>query len=433
MTVRDAAPEDGVEAEGVREDAIAVVGMSCRFPGADGPAAFWKNLREGVESITFFSDEELLAAGFPAALLADPSFVPAYGALADPCAFDAGFFGITQREAQVIDPQQRVFLECAWSALEDAGCDPARFPGAIGMYAGCGFSAYISTVLADPEVCAAVPYRLIIQGNDKDFLTTRASYKLGLRGPSVSVQTACSTSLVAIHLACQSLLNRECDLALAGGASLGPRQVSGYLYEEGGIVSPDGHCRAFDARAAGTVGGAGAGVVALKRLADALRDGDLIHAVVRGSAINNDGAEKVGFTAPSVEGQAAVVAEALALAGLEPSDVSYVEAHGTGTPLGDPVEAAALREVFRGVPAGSCALGAVKTNVGHLDTAAGVAGFIKTVLALEHGELPPTLHFQSPHPESGLEGSPFFVNAVLREWKANGTPRRAGVSSLGIG
>ncbi|HEX8695275.1 MAG TPA: beta-ketoacyl synthase N-terminal-like domain-containing protein, partial [Longimicrobium sp.] len=421
-----------MEPEGHEAD-IAVVGMSCRFPGAGDPAAFWANLRGGVESISFFSDEELRAAGYPESMLRDPSFVPAYGIVADPCAFDAAFFGITPREAQVIDPQHRVFLECAWSALEDAGYDSARFPGAIGLYAGCGFSTYMARVMADPEVAASVPHRLVIQGNDKDFLTTRTSYKLGLRGPSVAVQTACSTSLVAIHLACQSLLNRECDLALAGGASLSPYQAGGYLYQEGGIVSPDGHCRAFDAEAAGTVGGSGAGVVVLKRVADALRDGDTIHAVVRGSAINNDGAGKMGFTAPSVEGQAAVVAEALALAGLDPSDVSYIEAHGTGTPLGDPVEASALKEVFRGVPEGAVALGAVKTNIGHLDTAAGVAGFIKTVLALEHGEMPPTLHFRSPHPEAGLEGSPFFVNASLREWKRNGAPRRAGVSSLGIG
>ncbi|HET7229719.1 MAG TPA: type I polyketide synthase [Longimicrobium sp.] len=413
--------------------ALAVVGMSCRFPGANDPAAFWRNLREGVESVSFFSEQELLAAGVPPAVLRDPSFVPAHGAVADPCAFDAAFFGISKREAEVIDPQHRVFMECAWSALEHAGCDPARFPGLIGVYGGCGFSSYIGTVLADPEVAQSVPYRLVIQGNDKDFLTTRVSYKLGLRGPSVSVQTACSTSLVAIHMACQSLLSRECDLALAGGATLGPYQVSGYHYQEGGIMSPDGHCRAFDAGAAGTVSGSGAGVVALKRLEDALRDGDTIHAVVRGSAINNDGAGKVGFTAPSVEGQAAVVAEAIAIAGLEPCDVGYVEAHGTGTPLGDPVEASALREVFKGCPAESVALGAVKTNLGHLDTAAGVAGFIKAVLSLEHGELPPTLHFTAPHPEAGLEGSPFFVNARLRSWARNGTPRRAGVSSLGIG
>ncbi|HEV7589821.1 MAG TPA: amino acid adenylation domain-containing protein, partial [Longimicrobium sp.] len=417
------------------EGEIAVVGMSCRFPGARDTAEFWSNLRDGVESIAFFSDDELREAGTPAPLLGDPSFVGAHGALADAYAFDAPFFGVSQREAQVMDPQHRVLLECAWSALEDAGVDPARCAGSIGVYAGCGFSPHLSLVLADPELAGVVPHELAVHANDKDFLATRISYKLGLRGPSLSVQTACSTSLVAIHVACQSLLNRECDLALAGGVTICTDQVNGYVFQEGGIRSPDGHCRAFDANAAGTVAGSGAGIVALKRMVDALRDGDAIHAVVKGSAINNDGAEKVGFTAPSVQGQMRAIAEALALAGVEPSDVSYVETHGTGTPLGDPIEIAALKEVF-GPAAGRtepCALGAVKTNFGHLDTAAGVAGFIKTVLALKHRMLPPTLHFQSPNPETGLEGSPFAVNAALRPWTRNGTPRRAGVSSFGIG
>ncbi|HEX8394332.1 MAG TPA: type I polyketide synthase, partial [Longimicrobium sp.] len=418
-----------------RQDEIAVVGMSCRFPGARDPAEYWRNLCEGVEAIRFFSNDELLAEGTSPELLRHPSFVPAHGALGDLFEFDAPFFGVSQREAQVLDPQHRVFLQCAWSALEDAGVDPARFGGSIGVYGGSGFSPHLSHVMQDEELAAQVPWELVVFSNDKDFLTTRVSYKLGLRGPSVAVQTACSTSLVAIHLACQSLLNRECDLALAGGATIWPRLAAGYVYHEGGINSPDGRVRTFDARGAGMVVGSGAGVVTLKRMVDALRDGDSIHAVVKGSAINNDGAGKIGFTAPSVQGQARAVAEAVALAGLEPRDIGYVEAHGTATPLGDPIEVAALKEVFGGSAARhSVALGAVKPNVGHLDTAAGVAGFIKTVLAVKHGLVPPTLHFETPNPETGLDDSPFFVNAALRPWAgSDGAPRRGGVSSFGIG
>jgi amino acid adenylation domain-containing protein len=413
---------------------IAVVGMSGRFPGARSVAEFWSNLAGGVESISFFTPGELLAEGLAPEVVADPCFVPAHGAMAGAYAFDASFFGVTPAEARAMDPQQRVFLECAWSALEDAGCDPARFPGPIGVYAGSGASGYLSRVLDDAETVETVGVKVALFGNEKDYLTTRASYKLGLRGPSVAVQTACSTSLVAIHVACQALLGRECDLALAGGVGISGGQVAGYTWQEGGILAPDGHCRAFDARAGGTVGGSGAGVVALKRMADALRDGDSIYAVVKGSAINNDGTAKVGFTAPSVEGQAAAISEALAAAGVDPSTVGYVEAHGTGTALGDPIEIAALTEVFGAEPRHApCALGAVKTNIGHLDAASGVAGFIKTVLALKHRTLPPTLHFTSPNPETGLEGSPFVVNTELREWAGNGTPRRAGVSSFGMG
>ena len=414
---------------------IAVIGMSCRLPGARTPAEYWSNLCQGVESISFFSEEELLAAGISPELLRDPSYVRAYGAMPDAFAFDAPFFGVNPAEAEVMDPQQRVFLEIAWSALEDAGCDPARFPGTVGVYAGSGGTGYQWRVMEHPEVVSAVGEEMVRFANGKDFLTTRVSYKLGLRGPSVVVQTACSTSLVAIHMACQSLLNRECDLALAGGVTVSPDQVRGYRHQEGGIVSQDGRCRAFDARAGGTVSGSGAGVVVLKRMMDALRDGDTIHAVVKGSATNNDGSDKIGFTAPSVKGQAQAIAEALAVAGVEPSTVSYVEAHGTGTALGDPIEVAALTEVFRADTdrRGFCALGAAKTNIGHVDSAAGVAGFIKAVLALSHRTLPPTLHFETANPETGLEDSPFFVNTALRPWERNGTPRRAGVSSFGMG
>jgi amino acid adenylation domain-containing protein len=431
MTMTPASEESRMQD---RENEIAVVGMACRFPGARTPAEYWRNLCAGVESVRHFSEDELRAAGVDEATLRDPAYVRAYGALDDAYAFDAPFFGVNGREAQVMDPQQRVFLECAWSALEDAGCDPSRFAGAIGVFAGSGSNHHLQRVLAHPDLVEAVGGEVAHFANARDFLTTRTSYKLGLRGPSLAVQTACSTSLVAVHLACQSLLNRECDLALGGGATISPDQEAGYAYQEGGILAPDGHCRAFDAKAAGTVGGSGAGVVVLKRMVDALRDGDTVHAVIRGSAINNDGAGKIGFTAPSVTGQAAAIAEALAVADVDPATVSYVEAHGTGTQLGDPIEIAALTEVFAAATERKafCAIGAAKTNLGHLDTAAGVAGLIKAVLALKHRTLPPTLHFERANPETGLDDSPFFVNAVLRPWESDG-PRRAGVSSFGMG
>jgi amino acid adenylation domain-containing protein len=420
-----------------RENDVAVVGMACRLPGARDAAELWRNLCAGVESISFFSEDELREAGVSPDALRDPAFVPAYGALPEAWCFDAPFFGVSRREAQAMDPQHRVLLECAWSALEDAGVDPARFPGAVAVFAGSATSSpHLRRVLADEALVADVGREVALFANARDFLTTRISYKLGLRGPSVVVQTACSTSLVAIHLACQSLLNHECDLALAGGATVSPEQVSGYRHQEGGILSPDGHCRAFDARAGGTISASGAGIVALKRFADAVRDGDPIRAVVKGSAINNDGAGKVGFTAPSVKGQAQAIAEALEVAGVDPAEVSYVETHGTGTALGDPVEIAALSQVFRTATdqKGFCALGALKASIGHTDSAAGVAGFIKTVLALEHRTIPPTLHFTSPNPETGLEDSPFFVNTALRRWETDdGVPRRAGVSSFGMG
>ena len=414
---------------------IAVVGMSCRFPGARNTDEYWRNLCGAVESISFFSKEALLEAGVSPELVHDPSYVPAHGSLPEAYAFDAAFFAVSPREAQIMDPQHRVFLECAWSALEDAACDPQRYPGAIGVFAGSGSTSYWMRILANSDLVSAVGPEAVHIGNAKDYLTTRASYKLALKGPSVTIQTACSTSLVAIHVACQSLLNRECDIALAGGVTISADQVLGYRHQEGGIRSSDGHCRAFDAHATGTVGASGAGVVALKRLDEAIRDRDTIYAVVKGSAINNDGADKIGFSAPSIAGQARAIAEALAVADVDPSSIGYVETHGTGTPLGDPIEIAALIEAFRGSTdrKAFCALGAVKTNVGHLDTAAGVAGFIKAVLSLKHRLIPPTLHFENPNPELGLEDSPFYVNAALQNWHRNGTPLRCGVSSFGIG
>jgi amino acid adenylation domain-containing protein len=413
---------------------IAVIGLTGRFPGADEVDQFWRNLCNGIEGISFFTDQELEAAGISPAEARDPSYVRANGTLRDVELFDASFFGFYPREAEILDPQQRIFLECAWSALENAGYDPATYSGLIGVYAGTGFNTYLHTnLLANRTIRESIqPYQLSIN-NDKDYLPTRVCYKLNLRGPGVNVQTACSTSLVAIHLACQSLLNYQCDMALAGGVSLYLRK--GYRHQEGGILSPDGHCRAFDASAQGTVPGSGVGIVVLKRLTDALADGDCIYAVIKGSAINNDGALKVGFTAPGVEGQAEVIAMAQAMAGVSPETISYVEAHGTGTILGDPIEIAALTQAFSlGTQEKNfCAIGSAKTSVGHLDAAAGVTGFIKTVLALKHGLLPPTLHFERPNPKIDFANSPFYVNASLTKWESSGGPRRAGVSSFGIG
>jgi len=412
---------------------IAVIGMAGRFPGAADLGELWDNLARGVESIARFSAAELRAAGVAPALLADPRHVAAAGVLDGADLFDAPLFQTTPREAELLDPQQRVFLECAWAALEDAGYDPARYGQGTGIFAGASLSSYLlANLLPAGEAEAAGAAAML--GNDKDFLTTRVSYKLGLTGPSLDVQSACSTSLVAVVLACQSLLNYQCDLALAGGVAVREPQRAGYLYQEGGILSPDGRCRPFDAAARGTVPGNGVGIAVLKRLEDALADGDAIRAVVRGAALNNDGAAKAGFTAPSVAGQAEVVAMALAIAGVAPEEVSFVEAHGTATPLGDPIELRALARAFRGAPRQACALGSIKGNLGHLDAAAGVAGFLKAVLALEHRAIPPTLHFERPNPELDLDASPFYVNAELVPWESrDGRPRRAGVSSFGIG
>ena len=407
--------------------AVAVVGLAGRWPGARDARELWENLRRGAEPISRLSPEEVRAAG---GRPDDPRWVSAAGVLDGADRFDAAFFHITPREAERLDPQHRLFLECAWEALEDAGCDPGRFPGAIGVFGGSSLNTYLLQNLmpagdspADPQVAIA---------SDKDFLTTRVSYKLNLTGPSLDVQTACSTSLVAVVLAVQSLLSYQCDLALAGGVSAREPQRAGYLYQEQGILSPDGHCRPFDAAARGTVPGNGVGIVALRRLEDALADGDPIRAVILGSALNNDGSGKVGYTAPGVSGQAEVVATALAVAGVDPGEIGFLEAHGTATPIGDPIEVQALHRVFGGLPRGSCRLGSVKSNFGHLDAAAGVTGLIKAVLALEHREIPPTLHFERPNPEIDWDAGPFRVNARLEPWESAG-PRRAGVSSFGIG
>src|SRR5215218_3229576 len=363
--------ETEVEHGQARDFDVAVVGMAGRFPGADDLEAFWSNLREGVESITHFSVDELRAAGVAEGELADPAYVRSIGRLRDVQSFDAGFFGYSPREAEMLEPGHRLFLECAWEAMEDAGQVPGA-GGRVGVYAGAGASGYTERhVMGNPELLASVGAFQAYLASGKDFLATRASYKLDLRGPSLNVQTACSTALVAVHLAVQSLLSGECDLALAGGATVLVPQDTGYPYAPGSISSPDGHCRAFDARSAGTLSGSGVGVVVLKRLADALRDGDPVRAVVRGSAVNNDGAAKVAYTAPGVEGQAAVIGEALSAADVEADTVTYVETHGSGTDLGDTIEIAALTRAYRAhtARAGFCAVGAVKSNVGHLDTA----------------------------------------------------------------
>ncbi|MEV0493746.1 SDR family NAD(P)-dependent oxidoreductase [Streptomyces atratus] len=425
------------ERDGDRDlDRIAVIGMAGRFPGSPDIETFWSNLEQGREGITTFSDSELIAGGVDPALLERDDYVRAKGFLEDADLFDEGFFGYSPREAEIMDPQHRVFLECAWQALESAGVDPHRFDGRIGVFAGAGFNSYLLFNLMNnqPVLDSAGMYQILLSG-DKDFLATRTSYKLDLKGPSVTVQTACSTSLTAVHMASQSLLNGECDIAVAGGVSVSAPLRSGYVYEPGGILSPDGRCRAFDAQASGTVAGNGVGVVVLRRLADARHGGDIVDAVILATAVNNDGSLKAGYTAPSVDGQAEVIAEALALADVDPATVGYVETHGTGTPLGDPIEIAALTRAFRDGTddQGYCAIGSVKSNVGHLDAAAGVTGLIKAALALERQAIPPTLHCDRPSPDLALDTSPFYVNTGLRPWPRTDEPRRAGVSSFGIG
>ncbi len=426
---------------GPGDSSIAVIAMAGRFPGAPDVETFWQNLCGGVESIRFFSDEELRQAGVSEDLLRRPEYVKACAILDDVDRFDTRCFDYSPREAELIDPQQRLFLECAWEALERAGHDPRRYCGSIGVYAGVSMNTYVFNLLSRPDLLASVGGIERLLSAEKDFVATRVSYKLDLRGPSVDVQTACSTSLVAVHEACRSLLDQQCDMALAGGASVTVPVNSGYLYEEQGIRSPDGHCRPFAAEAQGTVSGNGVGVVVLKRLAEAVADGDPIEAVIRGTAINNDGSQKVGFTAPSVEGQAEVIALAQACAGVEPETVGYVEAHGTGTALGDPIEVAALERAFgeRTAKRGFCALGSLKSNMGHLNAAAGVAGLIKTALALKHRRIPPSLHFERANPEIDFDRGPFFVNTECRRWRGEisdgggAVPRRAGVSSFGMG
>lgn len=423
---RDAAPAD----------AIAIIGLAGRFPDAQTIERFWQNLCEGKESVTVFTDEQLERAGVERGQLRDPSYVRSGVVLEGVELFDAGFFGFTPREAELTDPQHRIFLECAWEALEDAGYDQERLKGRVGVFAGSGLNAYfLHVVTSNPGLVRSWSDLQKMMVIDKDYLATRVSYKLNLKGPSITIQTACSTSLVAVHLACQSLLNGECDMALAGGVSIRVPQIAGYRYEEGSIVSPDGHCRAFDAGARGMVLGSGAGIVVLKRLDEALADRDNVRAVIRGSAVNNDGSDKIGYTAPSAEAQAAVIAEALALAGVGAEQITYVETHGTGTQLGDPIEIAGLTKAFRKSTrkSGYCSIASLKANIGHLDAAAGVAGLMKATLALENRTLPPSINFSTPNPNIDFSNSPFFVQQTLAKWEPEGGRRFAGVSSFGIG
>ncbi|HEX7334405.1 MAG TPA: SDR family oxidoreductase [Pyrinomonadaceae bacterium] len=432
--------EELVEAEAPLDDhtasEVAVIGFAGRFPGARNTDEFWQNLHDGVESISFFSPEELQSSGVGPDQYGEPEYVPAKAILEDVELFDANFFDYSPREAEMLDPQLRVMLECAVEAFEHAGYDPERCEGRVGVYAGVSAGSYLDVNLSShAELIERVgPYQVDI-GNHGEFVPSTISFKLNLKGPSINIQTACSTSLVAVHVACQSLLNGECDMALAGGGSVTFPHKEGYFYQEEGILSPDGHCRAFDADARGTVGGEGAALVVLKRLVDALADGDTIHAVIKGSAVNNDGSVKIGYTAPSVNGQAEVIGDALAMAGIGAESISYVETHGTGTALGDPVEIAALTQAFQAATQrkGFCAIGSLKSNIGHLDAAAGVASLIKTILALKNKQLPPSLHYQRPNPKIDFAASGFFVNDKLAEWKRGEVPRRAGVSSFGIG
>lgn len=430
---RDMADND---AEFEESSDIAIVGMACRFPGAATPDSYWHNLRDGVESRVELSDEQLKAAGVPAELLENPNYVKSGMFLEAFDCFDAGFFGFSPLDAKILDPQHRHFLECAWEAFEDAGYDPAKVDGAVGVFAGSGHNAYMPyNLLTNPDIVNDVGFFLLRHtGNDKDFLATRASYLFDLKGPSVNVQTACSTSLVAIHMGVQSLLNGESDMVLAGGITIELPHNQGYLFKESEILSPDGHCRPFEASSKGTVFGSGVGTVILKRLDDAIADGDHIHAVIKASAINNDGAGKVSYLAPSVDGQAAAIREALELGEIDPKSVSYIECHGTGTQLGDPIEVTALTQAYGADNDRKqyCGIGSVKSNIGHTDNAAGVASLIKVVQSLKHKQLAPTLHFQKPNPAIDFANSPFFVNAELRDWISEG-PRRAGVSSLGVG
>jgi acyl transferase domain-containing protein/thioesterase domain-containing protein/acyl carrier protein len=425
------------EPGGISDSDIAIIGMAAHLPGAASVAAYWDNLVRGVESIRPLTEAELLAAGESAARLRHPRYVPAAAPLDGFADFEPEFFGFSPKEAAILDPQHRHFLEVAWEALEDAAHPPETFAGAIGVYAGCGMGSYFYfNLCSNPDLVDGTGMFLLRHtGNDKDFLSTRVSHVFDLKGPSINVQTACSTSLVAIHMAAQSLLNGECDMALAGGVTIELPQGRGYVFTEGEILSPDGHCHAFDHRAEGTVFGSGAGCVVLRRLKDALADGDHIWAVLKGSAVNNDGAAKAGYLAPSVEGQAKCIAEAQAVAGVTADTVGYVECHGTGTYLGDPIEVAALTQAFRETAdaTGFCRIGSVKTNIGHLDTAAGVASLIKATLALHHGQIPASLGYEKPNPAIGFDGSPFRVNDRLADWPRAAAPRRAGVNSLGVG
>ena len=442
MTTTNSSVADYTNEGDEAPNAIAVIGMAGRFPGADSVSAFWNNLRHGEESVVTLSEEALTAAGVSSKTLADPAYVRRAALLDGIEEFDAEFFGMTPVAARMMDPQQRLFLQTAWHAFEDSGYDPTVYDGAIGVFGTSSASGYLLYNLMshrDPKaIVGEGPTTEMINlslQNDKDYLATHVSHQFNLRGPSLSVQTACSSSLVAVHLACQSLLSGECDMVLAGAASLRVPHDVGYWYESGSMVSALGHCRPFDAKADGTIFGSGVAALVLKPLQAALDDGDRIHAVIRGSAINNDGSVKMTYAAPNVAGQAEVIAEAHAVAGVDASTIGFVETHGTGTPLGDPIEIEALRQAFevstmdRTAP---CVLGSVKSNIGHLEVASGITGLVKAILCLKHKAIPPTLHYTAPNPEMHLDRTPFVVQNRYAAWESD-APRRAGVSSFGVG
>lgn len=423
-------------------NAIAVIGMAGKFPGADSLSEFWDNLSRGVESVTTLSEEALTAAGVSPATLADPAYVRRAAMLNGIEEFDADYFGMTPYTARMMDPQQRLLLQTAVHAFEDSGYDPDTFDGAIGAFASSTASGYLmDNLMSHRDVKTMVGEGITVEMfnlvllNDKDYIATRVSHELNLRGPSLNVQTACSSSLTAVHLACQSLLAGECDMALAGASAIRVPHHVGYTFEPGAMVSPSGHCRPFDVRSDGTIFGSGVAALILKPLQAALDDGDRIHAVIRGSAINNDGKMKMTYAAPAVAGQAEVIAEAHAVADVDASTIGFVETHGTGTPLGDPIEIEALRQAFEVSElerTGPCVLGSVKSNIGHLDAASGVTGLVKTILCLKNKAIPPTVHFTAPNPELHLESTPFIVSNTYLDWESDG-PRRAGVSSFGVG
>ena len=425
---------NGVRA-GQNFEPIAIIGMRGRFPGANDLDQYWMNLAKGVESITQLGPEDVRSAGVPEEVAQLPGYVHAAPVLDRVDEFDAEFFGFSARDAALTDPQHRLFLETTWEALEDAGYDPATFPGAIGLFGGCEQSTYLYQLYLNRDALGYLDGMQLMVTNDKDHLCTQASYRLDLRGPSVVVQTTCSTSLVAVSLACDSLQAGRCDIALAGGVTVRVPQYAGYLYTPGSILSPDGHCRPFDADAQGTIVGSGVGLVVLKRLSEALADGDNVRAVILGVGLNNDGSDKAGYTAPSFRGQAGAIRTAQVMAGIPPESISYIEGHGTGTILGDPIELSALIEVFREhtQQRGFCGIGSVKSNFGHLSCAAGVAGLIKTVLMFEHRAIPPTVHYHVPNPAIDFVSSPFYVATDLQPWQRNSAPRRAGISSFGVG
>jgi len=415
---------------------IAIVGLAGRFPGAGDLDRFWHNLEKGVDAFHRHAPEDLVAAGLSREEAGDKAWVPVSADLEGSASFDAAFFGYSHREAELLDPQQRVLLELAWQAMEHAGYDAAAFPGAVGVFAGATTSTYLLyNLMRNPEVLAGTDPLQLLVANAADSLATRIAYKLDLRGPAFTVQCACSTSLVAVHLACQALLDEHCDMALAGGISINVRNRFGYRWQQGSILSPDGRCRAFDSEANGTVFGNGGALVVLRRAEDALRDGDTIHALIRATAVNNDGAHKVGYTAPSVDGQADVIAEALGASGVEADSIQYLEAHGTATALGDPIEIQALTKAYSTYTERKqfCALGTVKSNIGHLDVAAGIAGLVKMVLALENKRLPPTLHNNADHPKIDFAQSPVYLLREAKDWPRLATPRRAALSSFGFG